>query len=337
MMDLSQKKAALTRLGAYLSGQGTAAERDSLQAVKEKAYIHNGWFTPEFTDLAIAGICRQFLQPEALDAWLSAYPGFGEPAVPRKVGIVAAGNIPLVGFHDWMTGYLSGHDIRIKLSSRDNVLLPHILDKLKAWYPGDNSTTIQEMLKDCDAYIATGSNNSARYFHYYFSKYPHIIRRNRTSAALLTGEETSAELEALADDVMQYFGLGCRNVTKVFVPQGYDFEPLLAALKQYDHLGEHHKYKNNYDYNLALYLLNLSPYKTNGNVLLHEQETLFSPLSVLHYGFYDDKALLEAELQQHPDLQCLVGKGHIPFGQAQRPALTDYADGVDTVEFLRAL
>lgn len=337
MMDLSQKKAALTRLGAYLSGQGTAAERDSLQAVKEKAYLHNGWFTPEFTDLAIAGICRQFLQPEALDAWLAAYPGFGEPAVPRKVGIVAAGNIPLVGFHDWMAGYLSGHDIRIKLSSRDNVLLPHILDKLKEWYPEDNSTTIQEMLKDCDAYIATGSNNSARYFHYYFSKYPHIIRRNRTSAALLTGGETSAELEALADDVMQYFGLGCRNVTKVFVPQEYDFEPLLTALNKYDHLGEHHKYKNNYDYNLALYLLNLSPYKTNGNVLLHEQETLFSPLSVLHYSFYDNKAQLEAELQQHPDLQCLVGKGHIPFGRAQQPTLTDYADGVDTVEFLRAL
>lgn len=337
MMDLSHKIAALERLGVYLSGQGTPDEREELRAVKEQAYQHNGWFTPEFTDLAIQGICRHFLQKDTLTAWLAPYPGFGRPAVRKKVGIVAAGNIPLVGFHDWMTGYLSGHDIRIKLSSKDNVLLPHLLTKLKEWYPDDDTTTIQDMLKDCDAYIATGSNNSARYFSYYFSKYPHIIRRNRTSAAVLTGEETPAELEALADDVMLYFGLGCRNVTKVFVPEGYDFEPLLTALKKYDHLADHHKYKNNYDYNLALYLLNLSPYKTNESLLLHENDALFSPLSVLHYSFYTDKKMLEAELKQHPDLQCLVGKGHIPFGQAQQPSLTDYADGVDTVAFLQSL
>lgn len=337
MMDLSHKIAALERLGAYLNGQGTAAERDSLQAVKEQAYRHNGWFTPEFTDLAIRGISGQFLQKDALNAWLDGYPGFGRPSAPKKVGIVAAGNIPLVGFHDWMTGYLSGHDIRIKLSSKDNILLPHLLAKLEEWYPGGSATTVQDILKDCDAYIATGSNNSARYFNYYFSKYPHIIRRNRTSAAVLTGEETPAELEALADDVMLYFGLGCRNVTKVFVPEGYDFGPLLTALKKYAYLADHHKYKNNYDYNLALYLLNLSPYQTNDSVLLHESESLFSPLSVLHYGFYQDRDMLEAELKQHPDLQCLVGKGHVPFGQAQQPALNDYADGVDTVAFLGAL
>lgn len=337
MMELSHKIAALERLGAYLSGHGTAEERDSLQAVKELAYIHNSWFTPEFTDLAIGGICRHFLQRDALEAWLAQYPGFGQPAAHKKVGIVAAGNIPLVGFHDWLMGYLSGHDIRIKLSSKDNILFPHILEKLKEWYPEDESTTVQDMLKDCDAYIATGSNNSARYFSYYFSKYPHIIRRNRTSAAVLTGEETPAELEALSDDVMQYFGLGCRNITKVFVPEGYDFEPLLKALKKYDYLADHNKYKNNYDYNLALYLLNLSPYKTNENILLHESEALFSPLSVLHYSFYQDKKMVEAELKQHPDLQCLVGKGHIPFGKAQQPALSDYADGVDTAAFLQAL
>lgn len=337
MMDLSHKIAALERLGAYLSGQGTTAEQEELQTVKAQAYRHNGWFTPEFTDLAVEGICRHFLQKDALTAWLAAYPDFGLPAARKKIGIVTAGNIPLVGFHDWMTGYLSGHDIRIKLSSKDNILLPHLFAKLKEWYPDDETTTVQDMLKDCDAYIATGSNNSARYFSYYFSKYPHIIRRNRTSAALLTGEETPAELEALADDVMQYFGLGCRNVTKVFVPEGYDFEPLLAALKKYDHLADHHKYKNNYDYNLALYLLNLSPYKTNESLLLHENDALFSPLSVLHYSFYKDKQMLEAELKQHPDLQCLVGKGHIPFGQAQQPSLTDYADGVDTVAFLQSL
>lgn len=337
MIELSHKIAALVRLGKYLSEQGTEEERSNLQALKQKAFQHNAWFTPEFIDLALKGICDYFLQEDALKTWIARYPGFGQPATVKKAGIVMAGNIPLVGFHDWMTGFLSGHDIRIKLSSKDNILLPHILQKIKEWYPEDNSTTIQEILRDCDAYIATGSNNSSRYFHYYFARYPHIIRHNRTSAAVLTGSETPAELEALADDVMLYFGLGCRNVTKVFLPEGYDFEPLLTALKKYDYLADHHKYKNNYDYNLALYLLNLSPYKTNESILLHESDALFSPLSVLHYSFYADKPMLEAELKQHPDLQCLVGQGHIPFGIAQQPSLTDYADGVDTAEFLTKL
>lgn len=333
MMELSQKVAALEQLGTYLVSQD-----ETLQAVKQQAYVHNGWFTPAFIDLALQQIAQHYLDGQALTSWLSQYPDFGRPAAPKKVGIVAAGNIPLVGFHDWMSGFLSGHDIRIKLSSKDNVLLPHILRKLQEWYPEAAAyTTVQEALKDCDAYIATGSNNSARYFHYYFSKYPHIIRRNRTSAAMLTGDETPAELEALADDALIYFGLGCRNVTKVYLPEGYDFAPLLAAFRKYDYLMDHHKYKNNYDYNLALYLLNRAPYRTNENILMLESESLFSPLSVLHYGYYADGQALEAELKANPDLQCLVGKGHIPFGQAQRPSLSDYADGVDTVAFLGSL
>lgn len=338
LINISQKIAALERLGAYLGGEGTAAERESLERAQQLAYQHNGWFTPEFTQLAIDNIRRYFLQREALEQWLAQYPGFGEPAAPKKVGIVAAGNIPLVGFHDWLTGFLSGHLVRMKLSSKDNILLPHILQKMEEWYPAmAGATTVQDMLKDCDAYIATGSNNSARYFNYYFARYPHIIRRNRTSAAVLTGSETPEELEALADDVMLYFGLGCRNVTKVYVPEGYDFAPLLHALKKYDRLADHHKYKNNYDYNLALYLLNVSPYLTNDSLLLHESESLFSPLSVLHYGFYRHRAELEEQLRQHPDLQCLVARDAVPFGQAQRPSLTDYADGVDTAAFLLAL
>ncbi|RPE05592.1 acyl-CoA reductase [Chitinophaga lutea] len=336
--NISQKLAVLERLNAYLGGAGTDEERESLDTVKRQAYQHNGWFTPEFIDLSIDNIRQYYLARPKLEEWLAQYPGFGEPAAPKKVGIVMAGNIPLVGFHDWLTGFLSGHEIRLKLSSKDNILLPHLLKKVEEWAPElAGVTTIHEVLKDCDAYIATGSNNSARYFNYYFAKYPHIIRRNRTSAAVLTGEETPQELEALADDVMLYFGLGCRNVTKVYVPEGYDFAPLLEALKKYDYLADHHKYKNNYDYNLALYLLNTSPYLTNDSLLLHESDPLFSPLSVLHYGFYRNRGELEAQLKAHPDLQCLVARDAIPFGQAQRPSLTDYADGADTAAFFRGL
>jgi hypothetical protein len=194
-----------------------------------------------------------------------------------------------------------------------------------------------EMLKNCDAYIATGSNNSARYFHYYFAQYPNIIRRNRTSVAILDGSETPEELTALADDAMLYFGLGCRNVTKVLVPEGYNFEALLQAFRKYDYLADFHKFKNNYDYNLALLLLNSSPYMSNQSLLLHESPSLFSPISVLHYSYYTDHATQAAALENHEDLQCLVGHGFTPFGTAQQPSLSDYADGIDTMQFLTGL
>jgi len=193
------------------------------------------------------------------------------------------------------------------------------------------------MLKGCDAYIATGSNNSSRYFEYYFGKYPHIIRRNRTSVALLTGEETNDELEKLADDVYLYFGLGCRNVTKIYVPDKYDFVPLLSAFKKYDYLAGHNKYKNNYDYNLALHLLNKKYYMTNGSILLIEEPSVFSPISQLNYEFYDNKKELTASLQSRDDLQSIISKDLIPFGRGQYPALDNYADGVDTLEFLTSL
>ncbi|WP_109699491.1 acyl-CoA reductase [Chitinophaga deserti] len=337
-MNLTTKITLLERLGAYLNGQGTEEERDQLLSAKEKAFHQNGWFIPEFVDLAIRQIADNFLQRPLLEAWAAQYPGFGAPASPKTVGIVSAGNIPLVGFHDWMTGFLSGHNIKLKLSSKDAVLLPHLIGKIAEWSPeAGEITSIQEILKDCDAYIATGSNNSARYFEYYFSKYPHIIRRNRTSVAVLTGDESPAQLEALASDALLYFGLGCRNVTKVYVPEGYDFEPLMIAFKQYDWLMDNHKYKNNYDYNLALFLLNSAPFTTNDNLLLHENESVFSPLSVLNYSIYRDRAELETQLAGNPDLQCVVAADRIPFGQAQSPRLSDYADGVDTAAFFAAL
>ncbi|WP_291912124.1 acyl-CoA reductase [Chitinophaga sp. CB10] len=329
-MNIAEKEAALVRLGQYLAG-----DSPEWVAVKDRAYIANGWFIPAFIDKALDNICQYFLEPARLKEWLQAYPAAAQPRTPAKIGIVSAGNIPLVGFHDWLCGFISGHQVKLKLSGKDEVLMRHILQKMEEWYPEiGGQTEVLDILKDCNAYIATGSNNSARYFNYYFAKYPHIIRHNRTSAAVLTGEETPAELDALADDIMLYFGLGCRNVTKIFVPQGYDFQPLLEALNKYSYLMDHHKYKNNYDYNLALLLLNNSPYLTNGTVLLHEAESLFSPLSVLHYGYYTDKQALAAELGQNEVLQCLVGKDFTPFGYAQQPSLKDYADGVDTMAFM---
>jgi hypothetical protein len=328
-MNRSEKEAALVRLGQYL-----ASNNPALEAVKEQAYQQNGWFIPAFINKSLDNICKHYLAPTALHQWLERYPEEA-PATPKTIGIVTAGNIPLVGFHDWLCGFVSGHQVKLKLSAKDEVLMKHILGEMSSWYPAIASQTIvMDMLKDCDAYIATGSNNSARYFHYYFAKYPHIIRRNRTSVAVLTGKESTAELLALANDVMLYFGLGCRNVTKVLVPTGYDFTPLLEALKSYDHLMDFHKYKNNYDYNLALLLLNNTPYLTNGSILLREETSLFSPISVLHYSYYQDNADLQEQLNDKENLQCVVGQQFTPLGQAQQPSLSDYADGIDTLQFM---
>src|SRR5258705_2818190 len=220
-----------------------------------------------------------------------------------------AGNIPLVGFHDLLCVFISGHKAMIKLSSKDKLLIKHLTEKLGEWDAEINDLIqFSEMLKGCDAYIATGSNNSSRYFDYYFGKYPHIIRRNRTSVAILAGEETNEELEKLADDVYLYFGLGCRNITKIYVPKEYDFIPLLEAFKKYNWLADHHKYKNNYDYNLALHQLNKKYYMTNGSILLIGDRALFSPISQLNYEFYVNKDALMEKMAENPDLQCIVGK-----------------------------
>lgn len=297
---------------------------------KERAFALNHWFVPEFTDLAVGNIVNHFLQPSLLDTWTARYPGLGKgPA--RNVGVVMAGNIPLVGFHDFLSVFVSGHRQTIKLSSKDNVLLPHLVGMLREWAPELASTIVfSDLLKGCDAYIATGSNNSARYFEYYFGRYPSLIRRNRTSVAVLDGSETPGELDKLADDIHQYFGLGCRNVTKIYVPTGYDFIPLLSSLKRYSWFFDHHKYKNNYDYQLAIYLMNNQFYMTNDSIVLLEHKDLFSPIGTLYYEYYQ----YQPSLAGNPDVQCVVGHGGLPFGAAQQPLLEDYADGVDTLAFL---
>ena len=239
-----------------------------------------------------------------------------------------AGNIPLVGFHDMLWVFITGHIACIKLSSKDQVLLKHLVETMASWNEEVSRLIIfSEMLKGCDAYIATGSNNSAGHFEYYFGKYPNIIRRNRTSVAILTGKETTDELEKLADDVYLYFGLGCRNVTKIFVPENYDFIKSLTVFKKYNYLADHHKYKNNYDYNLAILLLNKKVYMSNESILLAEESSVFSPISQLNYEYYNNETDLAESLKQNNSLQCIVGKNFIPFGQAQNPSLNDFADG----------
>jgi hypothetical protein len=332
-MNLQHRIDLLVRLGEYI-----LSDNDSWIAAKEKASYENGWFIPMFVDSATNSIARSFLKKNTLQQWAANYQLPAEQPQPKTVGIVMAGNIPMVGFHDFLCAFISGHRSAIKTSSKDATLIPHLAAKMIEWDAAvDEWTAFAPMLKGCDAYIATGSNNSAGYFEYYFGKFPHIIRRNRTSVAILSGDETEKDLARLADDVYFYFGLGCRNVTKLYVPGDFDFVPLLDAFRKYDYLSDHHKYKNNYDYNLAIHLLNKKFYMSNGSILLVEESSVFSPISQLNYEFYDNTAKLTETLRQNPDIQCIVAEGHIPFGKSQHPAVDDYADGVDTLQFLRRL
>ena len=331
-MNLQNRIDLLVQLSKYLKENGK-----EWQAVKAKASVHNGWFIPEFIDLAVRNICDAFLEKEKLEQWAAHY-HLDDNVGGKNIGIVMAGNIPLVGFHDLLCVFISGHRQTIKLSSKDDILLKHLVQKMSEWeILVSNYISFSEMLKGCDGYIATGSKNSARYFEQYFSKYPNIIRSNRSSVAVLTGKETSEELELLSDDIHLFFGLGCRNVTKIFVPTDYDFVPLLKAFDRYKYFGDHNKYKNNYDYQLSIVLMNNVYYMTNGSTLLIESADIFSAISRLNYSFYDDAEIVAKELKSNPDVQCIVGYGGIPFGQAQSPSLMDYADGVDTMQFLLSL
>ncbi len=331
-MNLQKRIEILQSLQKYLSANG-----EEWQHIKTKASFQNGWFTEAFIDLAVENICNEFLQKEKLEQWARHY-HLDDNVGGKNMGIVMAGNIPLVGFHDFLTVFISGHKQTIKLSSKDDILLKHLVEKMTAWEPSLTAyIAFADMLKGCDAYIATGSNNTARYFEQYFSKYPSIIRRNRTSVAVLTGEETQDELQLLSDDIHQYFGLGCRNITQLFVPAGYDFVPLLSAFDKYTYFADHHKFKNNYDYQLSIALLNNVFYMTNGSLLLIESDAIFAAISRLNYSFYEDEKKLLDQLAGNNDIQCICGKNGIAFGQAQCPSLMNYADGVDTMQFLLTL
>ena len=331
-MNIQERIAVMVQAGQYLLDNAS-----SWQTAKNEAYSKNAWFTPIFTQHAANQIANQYLTAQALQAWVAQY-NLVDNIVPVQVGIVMAGNIPMVGFADMLAVFISGHYQTIKCSSKDAVLIKQLVQYL---YTLDvevqNYISFADRLNDCDAYIATGGSHAASAFEEYFGKYPCIIRKNKTAVAVLTGEETAAELAALADDVHVYFGLGCRNVTKLYVPQGYDFVPLLQSFSKYTYFADHHTYKNNYDYNLAIILLNHVYYMTNEATILTENDALFSPISQLFFEYYTQADELYNQLQNNKDIQCIVGKAGLAFGQAQCPSLFNYADGVDTMQFLKSL
>ena len=332
-MILQERINLMAQLGHYMLG-----EDEDWIAMKERAFRENQWFIPEFIDRSVTSIAENFLNPTFLQDWANQYRIPDIQLSPKIVGLVMAGNIPLVGFHDFLCVFMSGHQAVIKTSSKDELLIKHLIKKLYEWeITIQNTVSFAERLNGCDAYIATGSNNSSRYFEYYFGKYPHIIRRNRTSVAILDNTETPEELEALADDIQLYFGLGCRNITQLYVPKDYDFIPLLSALRKYGHFMDFHKYKHNFDYHLALLIMGNKYYMNNDTVILTENTSPFSPVSQVHYVFYEDKREVINLLQNNPDIQCVASHGHLSFGKAQSPSLTDYADGVDTMAFLTGL
>jgi hypothetical protein len=310
---------------------------------KSRALIHtakqkNAWFTPEAVQTAYAAWAKS-LEPDAIAHWLKDYE-LNESPKPKKVGVIMAGNIPMVGMHDALSVLVSGHELLAKLSSKDEELMGVVLDAL-AVIDSDWGSRIHrvEQLKDADLLIATGNDNSARYFEYYFRDKPKIIRKNRTALAVLSEDATEEQIEKLADDIFIYFGLGCRNVTKVHLPQNFDLDRLFKGLYKYKEVIHHHQYANNYDYNKAVYLMNSVELRENGFLLLKEDEGVHSPLGVLFYERYDELNEVEQKLKSLKDeIQVVVSDFEHPgfedLGKAQQPELWDYADGVDTLRFL---
>jgi hypothetical protein len=334
-MTTDERLEGLAKLGNYVDAIDEAELEELLLKVKNE----NPWFTPGSVHLALQGI-RRYLNAEKLQQWSAGYNT--SPSSVKTVAVVMAGNIPLAGFHDVISVLASGHVLMAKLSSKDSVLPTYLLDKLRSIEPGFQSLIkLPPQLKNFDAVIATGSDNSARYFNYYFGKYPHIIRKNRTSCAILSGEESNEDLMLLGRDVFTYFGLGCRNVSKIFIPEGFDPVRLVKAWDIYVDILHHHKYHNNYDYQKSILLVNKIPFYDSGFVILQENEKLVSPISVVYLERYRSSEDLEQKLEAISEkIQCIVGKTNvngIAFGEAQSPELWDYADGVDTMKFLETL
>ncbi|SIN69142.1 acyl-CoA reductase [Algoriphagus halophilus] len=337
-MILSKRIEAFIKLGRTIQN----LDEEAKEELYWRSQNGNNWFTQESVSSSLEGIVFM-LQEDKLKKWLGEYE-IKEEVEPKSVGVLMAGNIPLVGFHDLMTVLISGNKACVKLSSSDTILMNWVINQLIQIEPEFKSfISVEEMLKGKDAYIATGSDNSARYFNYYFGKYPSIIRQNRTSIAILSGEETPEDLKNLGKDIFKYFGLGCRNVSKIFVKSKEQLEDLLDALEGYASIANHHKYHNNYEYNKSIYLVNNEPHLDNGFLILKESKELVSPISVLYYEIYDSKNDLLKKLESIKEkIQCIVADssywgGGVFFGCAQQPEPWDYADEVDTMEFLIGL
>ncbi|MCG3167041.1 MAG: hypothetical protein POELPBGB_02824 [Bacteroidia bacterium] len=341
-MTTGEKIKSFAELGRYLRLfekplHSTDQEMEAFENLILGSAHFNGWFVEENVRSALSGIACM-LEQDKLGKWLARYP-FKENENPKRVGVVMAGNIPMVGFHDFLCVLISGNTCVAKLSSQDNRLLKAVAAKLIAIEPRFKDRIVFEdgKLKNIDAVIATGSNNTSRYFEYYFGKYPHIIRKNRNSVAVLTGNETAEELALLGDDIFMYFGLGCRNVSKLYVPEGYNFDNFFNAIESRKKTVLHAKYANNYDYNKAILLVNKYEHFDNGFLLVKRDDALATPVAQINYSFCNSEAALALELEARKEqIQCIVSSkpGHVPFGQSQKPELWDYADGIDTMQFL---
>lgn len=303
----------------------------------ETLHSSNPWFTPENVRRALKALGEKLTEP-LLSLWLEKYPCFDDNGnKPLTAGVVMAGNIPLAGFHDLLCILITGNRLKARVSSKDNLLVMAVAETLREADPlfCNMIEITYETLTGFDMVIATGSNNTSRYFEYYFRSYPSIIRGNRNSVAVIEGNESTQELSALADDVFSYFGLGCRNVSKLYLPEGYDLNKLLNCWSHYEHLRSHNIYAVNYDHNKAVMIVNREQFIDTGFVLLRENHSLTPPMAVVFYQYYPSAEWLESELSARQNqIQCIAGHGRVPFGRTQNPELWDYADNIDTISFL---
>jgi hypothetical protein len=352
-MSQNNKKRCFIELGKFLSQfseeenvkNSTVLYNDlffeDFENLIQLSQSHNGWYTPENVYFSIQSWATA-LTEENLDQWLAAYNlPFDCAQGDKSVGLILAGNIPLVGFHDFLSVLISGNKVLIKTSSNDQFLLPFLAKYIIAIEPefSKRITFVEGKLENFDAVIATGSNNTARYFEYYFKDKPSIIRKNRNSIAVLNGKETKEQLIALGEDIFRYFGLGCRNVSKLFVPKGYSFNAFFEAIFEYQDIIHYEKYANNYDYNKAVFLMSNFKLLDNGFLTIKEDSSYASPISSVFYEFYDSIDELQIRLRSESEqIQCIVSnnlvENSIDFGQTQKPNLWDYADNVDTISFL---
>ncbi|WP_224490396.1 acyl-CoA reductase [Robertkochia flava] len=353
MSDIHKRIEAFDKLGSFLDQFSTPEPVvkedipfndlffDGYKHQIKLAGEHNQWFNREQLAYAFKG-WSALLRSGELKKWMSGY--LIEDKEPKTIAIVMAGNIPMVGFHDLLSVLILGHKAVVKPSSNDKHLLPYLVKYLEHIEPSFKEKVVfsNGKLEGYDAVIATGSDNTSRYFEYYFKGKPHIIRKNRNSVAILRGDETREDLNALGEDIFRYYGLGCRSVSKLFVPNGYDFDTFFKGIYPYREIIEEQKYANNYDYNKAVYLMSLYKLLENGFLMLKEDASYPSPIATLFYEYYEDEHALRARLEQDAEkIQCVVSNSwsadSIPFGETQRPGLTDYADGVDVIRFLLAL
>ena len=330
-MNIERRITAFAALGDFVLKNPV-----SLQEIVNKTFIYNTWFTIDNINQALQNIAIEFLNKEKLENWISGYGSKITTHDTKTIAIVAAGNIPMVAFHDILCVLISGNKLQLKLSEKDQYLLPFLLEQLINIEPDFKELiSIQFKLEKFDAIIATGSNNTAKHFAYYFGKYKNIIRRNRNSVAILTGEETKEDIENLGHDIFDYFGLGCRNVSKIFVPEKYDLYSLKDGLSKHIGVNQHNQYMNNLDYQRTLYLMNQTPLIDIDFINIVENNSLHSPISCLHVERYKTLEDVKKNIaEQTENIQCVVGKDYLEFGKSQQPGLSDYADNVDTMEFI---